>query len=61
MFSISFKGQFFLVLWESIWNWNTYFIENFITINEPVDYIAQAVMIFMRGKDITRAIGRGVP
>ena len=29
-----------------------------ITINEPVDYMARAVMILMRGKDITRAIGR---
>ena len=32
-----------------------------ITINEPVDNMAQAVMILMRGKDITRAIGRGGP
>ena len=31
---------------------------NFITINEPVDYMAQAVMILLQGKDITRAIGR---
>ena len=29
-----------------------------ITINEPVDYMARAVMIFRRGKDITQAIGR---
>jgi len=29
-----------------------------LTINEPVDYMAQAVMILMRGKDITWAIGR---
>ena len=29
-----------------------------ITINEPVDYMERAVMILMRGKDITRAIGR---
>ena len=29
-----------------------------LTINEPVDYMAQAVMILMRDKDITRAIGR---
>ena len=32
-----------------------------ITINEPVDYMAQAVIILMRGKDITRAIGRVGP
>jgi hypothetical protein len=32
-----------------------------ITINEPVDYMARAVMILMRGKDITWAIGRGRP
>ena len=30
-----------------------------LTINEPVDYMPQAVMILMRGKDITWAIGRG--
>ena len=30
-----------------------------ITINEPVDYMARAVMILMWGEDITRAIGRG--
>ena len=29
-----------------------------LTINEPVDYMARAVMILMRGKDIKRAIGR---
>ena len=29
-----------------------------ITINEPVDYMARAVMMLMRGKDIKRAIGR---
>ena len=29
-----------------------------ITINEPVDYMAWALMILMRGKDIMRAIGR---
>ena len=29
-----------------------------ITFNEPVDYMARAVMILMQGKDITRAIGR---
>jgi len=32
-----------------------------ITINEPVDYMARAVMILMRGKDITQAIGRVGP
>ena len=32
-----------------------------IAINEPVDYMARAVMILMRGKDIMRAIGRGGP
>ena len=29
-----------------------------ITINQPVDYMALGFMIFMRGIDITRAIGR---
>ena len=29
-----------------------------ITINEPVDYMARAVMILMQGKDIMQAIGR---
>ena len=29
-----------------------------LTINEPVDYMARAVIILMRGKDIMRAIGR---
>ena len=29
-----------------------------ITINEPVDYMARAVMILMLGKDIMWAIGR---
>ena len=29
-----------------------------LIINESVDYMAQAVMILRRGKDITRAIGR---
>jgi len=34
--------------------------EFILTINEPVDYMAQqAIMILMRGKDIMRAIGRG--
>ena len=33
----------------------------FITNNEPVDYMARAVMILMRGKDIARAIGRVGP
>jgi len=32
-----------------------------LTINEPVDYMARAVRILMRGKDITRAIGRVGP
>ena len=32
-----------------------------LTINEPVDYTARAVMILMRGKDITRAIERVGP
>ena len=32
-----------------------------LTINEPVDYMARAVMILMRGKDITWAIGRVGP
>ena len=39
-------------------------ISNFvlvITINEPVGYMARAVMILMRGKDITGSIGRGGP
>jgi len=30
-------------------------------MNEPVDYMGRAVMILMRGKDITRAIGRVGP
>ena len=38
----------------SVYHWR-------ITINEPVDYMAQAVMILMRGKDITKAIGRVGP
>ena len=29
-----------------------------LTINEPVGYMARAVMVLMWGKDITRAIGR---
>ena len=29
-----------------------------ITINDPVDYMARAVIILMQGKDIMRAIGR---
>ena len=29
-----------------------------LTINQPVDYMARAFMILMRGKDITWAIGR---
>ena len=33
-------------------------ILNLITINQPVDYMAWGFMIFMRGVDITRAIGR---
>ena len=32
-----------------------------ITINELFDYMARAVMILMRGKDITGAIGRVGP
>ena len=32
-----------------------------ITIDEPVDYMARAVMILMWGKDIMRAIGRVGP
>ena len=32
-----------------------------LTINEPVDYMARAIMILMRGKDIMRAIGRVGP
>ena len=32
--------------------------EQVITINEPVDYMAHAVMILMREKDITRVIGK---
>ena len=32
-----------------------------ITINEPVDYMAWAVMILMAGKDIMLTIGRGGP
>jgi len=46
-------------------NWQlnySYIIQKlFLTINEPVDYMARAVMILMRGKDITRAIGRVGP
>jgi len=38
-----------------------FIISVFITINEPVDYMEWAVMILMRGKDITRAIGRVGP
>ena len=30
----------------------------FITINQTVDYLARGFMIFMRGVDITWAIGR---
>ena len=33
----------------------------FILFNEPVDYMARAVLILMRAKDITRAIGRFGP
>ena len=44
---------------------NTYCITlgiwDILTINEPIDYMARAVMILMRGKDIMRAIGRGRP
>ena len=29
-----------------------------LTISQPVDYMAQAFMILIRGKDIMRAIGR---
>ena len=29
-----------------------------LTIHEPVDYMARAVMILMQGKDITWAVGR---
>ena len=29
-----------------------------LTIYQPVDYMARGFMIFMRGVDITRAIGR---
>ena len=28
----------------------------FVTINEPVDYMARGVMILMRGKDIMRQL-----
>ena len=35
--------------------------ETIITNNEPVDYMARAVMILMWGKDIARAIGRVGP
>ena len=31
------------------------------TINEPVDYMARAIMILMQGKDIMQAIERGGP
>ena len=31
---------------------------DFLNINEPVDYMARACMILMRGKNITQAIGR---
>ena len=34
--------------------------EDIITINEPVDYMARAVMILMGGKDIMRAFGSNV-
>jgi len=36
-------------------------VSKVLAINEPVDYMAQAVIILMRGKDITWAIGRGRP
>ena len=36
-------------------------VEPFLTMNEPVDYMALAVMILMRGKDIMWAIGRVGP
>ena len=36
----------------------TIYARKVVTINEPVDYMARAVMILMRGKDITWAIGR---
>ena len=32
--------------------------QHFITINQTVDYMARGFMSFMRGVDITRAIGR---
>ena len=32
--------------------------EGIITINQPVDYMARGFLIFMRGVDITRGIGR---
>ena len=32
--------------------------QNLLTNNQPVDYIAQGFMSFMRGVDITQAIGR---
>ena len=32
-----------------------------LTINEPVDNMAQAIMILMWGKDITRSVGRVGP
>ena len=35
--------------------------QSLLTINEPVYYMARAVMILMRGKDITWAIGRVGP
>ena len=35
--------------------YHTYII---MTINEPLDYMARGFMIFMRGVDISRAIGR---
>ena len=33
--------------------------EVIITINQTVDYMARGIMIFMRGVDIMRGIGRG--
>ena len=32
--------------------------DTILTINEPVDYMARAIMSLMRRKDITQAIGR---
>ena len=55
LFCIFFIYNLILCSWYNERHWII------ITINEPVDCMARAVMILMRGKDITRAIGKGGP